>query len=478
MYAYQVAHGRYFLHEHPLTATSWREDCINDIQKLPGVGVRTCHQCQLGAETATAARGSPAHAPIRKATRFMSNSDSILNELDRRCSGKAGQCSRRGGGQHAQCMGKTARMAAIYPFRLCAAILQGLNKQLVRDGIIVPGSIGLHMVEEVEDIPLMVLSMRMSDDVRAIGGCSSVTRGERHILSIGAAGGKKYIDDLTGIELDGNLVRAAIEKELGYFNDKEVWSLVPTAEAKKETGKPPISVRWVHTNKGDDVHPNMRARLVAREMRNAGDEAIFAPTPPLETLRTVLSLATTRLPGQKPLCRDPTSERRVQISLVDISRAYFNAKIDQRYPTFVELPLEHPDLGKGLCGRLLRHMYGTRHAAQGWRRSARIRCLLFGLRKGVLAHAYSIMASVSCIAPSMAMTSQLPGASKTLTGLRRPCPNIMNSPRVAASDRERQTASKASSSIGSFGGPRKALSTRQTPPGRTPLRKDWVRRRS
>ena len=140
---------------------------------------------------------------------------------------------------------------------------------------------------------------------------------------------------------------------------------MPTGEARRETGKPPISVRWVHTNKGDDLHPNMRARLVAREMRLNGDEAIFAPTPPLETVLTVLSLATTQLPGRAAPCRDPTSDQRWQISLVDISRAYFNAKVDQRSPTFVELPPEHPEYGKGKCARLLRHMYGTRHAAQG-----------------------------------------------------------------------------------------------------------------
>ena len=34
-------------------------------------------------------------------------------------------------------------------------------------------------------------------------------------------------------------------------------------------------------------------------------------------------------------------------------------------PSFVELPAEDPDKGR-LCGELLRHMYGTRPAADGW----------------------------------------------------------------------------------------------------------------
>ena len=38
--------------------------------------------------------------------------------------------------------------------------------------------------------------------------------------------------------------------------------------------------------------------------------------------------------------REPTSERRTQILLVDISRAYFNAKVDEADPVYVELPPE------------------------------------------------------------------------------------------------------------------------------------------
>ena len=127
-----------------------------------------------------------------------------------------------------------------------------------------------------------------------------------------------------------------------------------------------MSVRWINTNKGDDVNPNLRARLVARQMKGAGEDSIFAPTPPLEALRTILSLAATRLPGDPRHCRDHKSEERTQISLIDISRAYFNAKVSEDEPTFVALPPEHPMAGQGLCARLRRHMYGTRAAAEGW----------------------------------------------------------------------------------------------------------------
>ncbi len=122
-------------------------------------------------------------------------------------------------------------------------------------------------------------------------------------------------------------------------------------------------------NKGDDIQPKYRSRLVAREIRRPGEESIFAPTPPLESLRTVLSLAATDLRGDQKHVRDPRSEWRTQVQMIDISRAYFNAKIDQdseRGPTFVELPAEDPDKAKGMCGELLVHLYGTRPAAEGW----------------------------------------------------------------------------------------------------------------
>ena len=53
---------------------------------------------------------------------------------------------------------------------------------------------------------------------------------------------------------------------------------------------PPISVRCVEVNKGDDEHPKIRSRLVAREIRMAGEDEIFAPTPPLESLRMFVCL--------------------------------------------------------------------------------------------------------------------------------------------------------------------------------------------
>ncbi len=62
---------------------------------------------------------------------------------------------------------------------------------------------------------------------------------------------------------------------------------------------------------------------------------------------------------------DQKSSKRMQISFIDISRAYFNAKIDDGDDAYVCLP-EEDEQHDTHCAKLLRHMYGTRRAADGW----------------------------------------------------------------------------------------------------------------
>ena len=79
----------------------------------------------------------------------------------------------------------------------------------------------------------------------------------------------------------------------------------------------------------------------------------------------VLSCAVSNIVGEAPKTWDPLSEDRMQILLIDISRAYFNAKTDDSRPTYVDLPPE-ANAPPGTCALLRRHMYGTQRAAEGW----------------------------------------------------------------------------------------------------------------
>ena len=63
--------------------------------------------------------------------------------------------------------------------------------------------------------------------------------------------------------LPPELCKAARIKDIDYFRSKGACEIKTLNEAQIKTGRRPISVRWVETNKGDDDNPNIRSRLVA-----------------------------------------------------------------------------------------------------------------------------------------------------------------------------------------------------------------------
>ena len=68
--------------------------------------------------------------------------------------------------------------------------------------------------------------------------------------------------------------------------------------------------------------------------------------------------------------------------MADISRAYFYAEIDPEGPHYVPLPPENPPQHrKWTFAILLRHLHGTRNAADGWQ------CECEGLMSDELGHA-------------------------------------------------------------------------------------------
>jgi len=355
LYQEQMQGDRYFLHEHPMWATSWELPNIEQILTRPDVTRVHGDQCQFGAEIQS---GEHRGQPIKKPTGFMTNSPAIARALGVRCSGVKGLCSRPQGGAHQLCTGRHATEAAKYPRSLCKAILRGIRDQMREDSLLKDGCFGVQAPDEDAEV-------------------QKNTRGPAQ----GYSG--QYRDDLTGQILKDALVKEARAKELEFFYTKNVWLKIPKREAQSRGGRQPISVRWVDVNKGDDINQKYRSRLVARQMkaRDLSGQSYFAPAPPLEALRTVISLAMTRVGSHQPDW-DPNSATRTQISLVDVKRAYFNAKVDPHEPpTFVQLPPEDPD-ATNMCARLLRHMYGTRLAADGWQEEYSTLLISLGFRQG------------------------------------------------------------------------------------------------
>ncbi len=246
--------------------------------------------------------------PLKKSTGWMSNSQRILNSLALRCGGRNGACSRGAGGRHGVAMERDATLSAIYPFDLCRAILEGARQQLRDDDRL---TTGVYCIMPRPDAHLTDVQLE-----RRVKRLMHITDGydDAEAMATTVTGAGQYRDAITGQPLDPDMVRAARRKELEYFNSKHVWDVRDRAEALRRQGKPPISVRWIDVNKGDDSDPNYRSRLVAREIRRAGEDPIFAPAPPLESIRTVLSLAATQLPSEPAHDRRPESEMRTQRS--------------------------------------------------------------------------------------------------------------------------------------------------------------------
>ena len=89
-------------------------------------------------------------------------------------------------------------------------------------------------------------------------------------------------DDVTGGPLDPHEVKNAREKEIKYLWDVKVYEYSTEAEARARTGRKPVGLKWIDTNKGSAEAPLYRSRLVCTEVRHEGVEPVFSATPPLE----------------------------------------------------------------------------------------------------------------------------------------------------------------------------------------------------
>ena len=116
LYRKQIKKGKYFLHEHPATALSWKEPEISALLRHPTVHAVVAHQCMYGLTTPGPAGGD--RMPAMKPTRFMTNSVPMSLRLNRTCDRLH---------THQQLVGGRCEDAAFYPLPLVNAILLGMK---------------------------------------------------------------------------------------------------------------------------------------------------------------------------------------------------------------------------------------------------------------------------------------------------------------------------------------------------------------
>ena len=382
IYNIQRREGRYFLHEHPLTASSWGVECIEKLCGQHDVFTTSCHQCAYGLTTTDTDRTTV--RPALKPTRFMTNSWMMLQRLSLRCSCAEGPDGRK----HAPLISGRAAKAAEYPVKLCEAMCAGLRDQLTHDrrGEVrtrdlnpiqlctyissMCGTSGGKLMNVANGVGATKWPQHWRDDRHEPDGTSKQRKAADDGPSLLAKQlntlyetevGLKAWDDPNGCELDPMAVQEARRVELDYFKKQGVYRKVPRSDAKAIGGKI-IKLKWIDTNKGDNTTPNMRSRLVGKEFRDYDNPEHFASTPPLEGMRAVISRAAT----------DDGQARAVMVN--DIARAYFNAKMDR--DLFCELPEEDRVPGEDMVGKLELCLYGIRDAAKSWQE-----CLATHLRE-------------------------------------------------------------------------------------------------
>ena len=120
---------------------------------------------------------------------------------------------------------------------------------------------------------------------------------------------------------------------------KTVWTERSIPECLDEMGKPPVPVRWVVTDEGDETNPNVRVRLVAKhiiaEYGEKGMYDIFAALPPFRFIKMLIVKSVQRRRANSKIAR--------KVMSIDISKAHLYAKEAKDY---VHLPPEGAKPGK------------------------------------------------------------------------------------------------------------------------------------
>ena len=144
---------------------------------------------------------------------------------------------------------------------------------------------------------------------------------------------KHFVDDVHGGLMDKKLATAARRLEIEFFRKMGVYTKV-----KREPWMKIISTKWIDTNKGDADSPNYRARFVGREIATYKRDDLFAATPPLESLRYIVS----RCAANQYYANNAD---KFSIMSNDIKRAYFYAPSTR--PIYIIIPEEDQEDGDG-----------------------------------------------------------------------------------------------------------------------------------
>lgn len=323
----------FFLHEHPDLVGSWKEEVIDELLQDPRVRRVQGDMCRHGMR----GQGELAEAAVKKRTGFMTNSKQIGKASSLFCENRPGELKAWKridfGVQHKQSVMKGGPEWKQIARRVTMDAQTREVLQDLKDFQSATRSDIWQRFEERRDvITLFYYRERGSKwrrHVQLVGGKAkkaevypegllhNISKGLKreaslknplNTLEMGPVNEEPYleeeelagedwssfVDEVSGTALETTKVMAARAGELDYAHRYNVWTLAPLKGCWDNTGKPTIGCRWVDIDKGDPISPNYRSRLAVQEVRTSGTEAIFAATPPLESIRFLLSLQRSR----------------------------------------------------------------------------------------------------------------------------------------------------------------------------------------
>lgn len=323
-YLEQHQNGRFFLHEHPANASSWKDEKIVKLQSLDGVFTVKGPMCrwEMISEDAQGV------GYVKKDTKYITNSEEIAKVLDGCCNG---------GHRHVHLINGRAKFAQKYPPKMVAAVLRAVKVELKK-------------VKELSPLSEVVSSGPSPEDTGS-EPTESYFDPDTYIEGM-------VFDSVTGMPLDMVKVQEARSEEMKWVEKQKLYEVVDESVCWEETGRAPIGLKWVDRNKGDSVHENYRSRLVVREIKKVqgalAEFESFSAMPPLEALKGLCSLMTSLKVSKR--------NKPLKMKILDISRAHFYGVSRRR--VFTNLPEGSEQQGK--CALLVKSMYGTLDAASIW----------------------------------------------------------------------------------------------------------------
>ena len=259
--------GRLFLFEHPAGASSWESDMFEQLGSLQGVFRTTFDFCTLGMQVKD--KRGKAVAPAKKKTRVMTNSHAVHTLLrEARC---------RGDHWHMALVDGKAGPCQEYPKKFCRVIVEGIRREMDT----IKWKNKMHQVFDITK-PFGKL-MSLETKLNELPLPPEEDPFDKLYTDC------EFYDDISGAYLDKDLAIKARRLEMDYFRRMGVYTKV-----RREAWMRIITTKWLDVNKGDAQNPNVRARLVGRELNLEKRDDLFAATPPLESLKAILSICASR----------------------------------------------------------------------------------------------------------------------------------------------------------------------------------------